>query len=185
MRAKFEEFASVFFSALGLAFVALGILVVPADAFAAYNGECINCKNSSTRAQCASDCCSTFKDDLTARCQCCNDACGDDAECLKRCAEEACGGDLECQTSCAIQGQKKCIAGSVTCENLKEPTCWYNFSLKRCTQNGDSVAIGDVRYVIKDSCNVSAEPKNCALCSCQQMVVNGEKIRSCWCNTKP
>lgn len=124
MKAKLEEFASVFFSALGIAFVALGILVVPADAFAAYNGECVNCKNSPTRPQCASDCCSTFKDDLTARCQCCNDACGDDAACLKRCTEEACGNDPECQANRAFGGP--CVAASICdtgCAFLPIATC--------------------------------------------------------------
>ncbi|MBI2804588.1 MAG: hypothetical protein HYX68_06340 [Planctomycetes bacterium] len=126
MRAKFEEFASVFFSALGLAFVALGILVVPADAFAAYNGECSSCQKSSTRSQCASDCCSTFKDDLTARCQCCNDACGDDTECLKRCAEEACGGDLECAVNCVQQKMKKCAGDGCELPGLPCFIQWAN-----------------------------------------------------------
>jgi hypothetical protein len=78
--AKLDELLAWLFTSLGYALVGFAILIVPTDAFADYNGECVNCQSSSTPSQCASDCCSTFKDDLAARCQCCNNACGDDTE---------------------------------------------------------------------------------------------------------
>jgi hypothetical protein len=121
--AKLDALLAWFFTSLGYALVGFAILIVPADAFAAYNGECVNCQNSSTPSQCASDWCSTFKDDLAARCQCCNNACGDDAECLKRCAEEACGGDVECAVNCLQEKGKQCITDKKMDLTCNGPDC--------------------------------------------------------------
>jgi hypothetical protein len=124
---RFEEWASWFFTCLGVVMVAASILVVPQEAFA-YSGECASCASSPDPAACGGSWASSNCGDQSCVISCCLDACAMDPMCysncdvqgsLVNCAAERCKKDGGCHPDCAGQlcstKNTRCVSNTKGC----------------------------------------------------------------------
>jgi hypothetical protein len=128
---RLDGLLSWFFTCLGIVLVGVSILVVPQDAFAAYNGECSGTDDPQT-------CCAIFcAGDSNCIGICCGDACtGKDPSCTADCY----AGVVKCASKTCDLGQGGCAAdckGAFCNDGGKDPsksTCIANQAGCRCYQ---------------------------------------------------
>jgi hypothetical protein len=125
---RLETVTGYFFSSLAFVLAGISILVVPADAFADYSGECSLCYPDSDPYSCTINCCLDFCTEEGCGSKCCTDGCGSDQTCIDAC--------LAAQAKACYRGNKYCEAYGVNDCETDPRDCYYKVTDCRCTWFG-------------------------------------------------